>query len=258
MTLNLVIGCEKLYKAMGRPKLDQATAELRVANLGYELISEYLGREYKSTIRCNTHGCDQLANMHNIFSGMRLRCCHVESMRARLSVSMVGAGNHFYGKTHTLAVREAASARMLASDHPFRGKPRPEYLTAALKNAITGKPRSDATRALLSEKAKARHGVFEYMLRKVSGGKTSGKPGVFYILQVGDRLKFGSATTTWAYRFTRLKQKYGNDIKVLARASVDNAGAYEAAMMVAHRSLWDRGEFFRMPTATLQPGVTPP
>lgn len=90
-----------------------------------------------------------------------------------------------------------------------------------------------------------RHGLFDFIVRKASEGKTAGKPGIFYIVKIDGLLKFGSATTTMSYRLTRMRQKLGPDVELLLHCLVDDAGAYEAAMMNAHRHLWVHGEHFR-------------
>lgn len=167
-------------------------------------------------------------------------------MSALLSQSLKGSGNPFFGRKHSIKTREEASARMLSAPHPLRGKPQPEYLGSAVRAAITGVPRSAETREKISAKATERHKNFDYLIRKVLGGKTSGQPGIFYIVRIGDRLKFGSATTTMSYRLTRLRQKHGPDIEVMAHALVDDAGGYEAAMMERHRERWLHGEFFAL------------
>lgn len=173
-----------------------------------------------------------------------LSCCAREANSERMK-GATGEKNTFFGRKHSIESRERMSVAKLAGENHLRGKPRPEYLTAALKAAITGVPRSGPTKAKLSAHMSGRHRLFEFCRRKAECGRTAGKPGIFYVVRIGDQLKFGSATTTMAYRLTRLRQKHGHDVELKLHCIVGDAGAYEAAMMGRHREHWVCGEFFK-------------
>ncbi|MDU7524687.1 MAG: NUMOD3 domain-containing DNA-binding protein [Roseomonas mucosa] len=159
--------------------------------------------------------------------------------------AMIGEGNYFFGKTHTVQSREKMSASLVAANHSFRGKNRPDWLTQALLLKITGSPRNDSTKAKLKRAAFGRHRIFGYCRDKAASGKTSGKQGIFYIARINGDLKFGSATTTMRYRLTRLRQKHGPCVDLLVHCVVPDAGAYEAQMMEAFRHHWIHGERFQ-------------
>ena len=90
---------------------------------------------------------------------------------------------------------------------------------------------------------KRRSALFSYCVRKAETGKTASKEGIFYMVKIGDRVKFGSATTTMRYRLTRMRQKHP-DAKLLMYCLVDDAGAYEGAMMQRYKQHWSHGEYF--------------
>lgn len=235
---------------MGRRNtiLSQLEAEERASrHHGYRLVSLYEGMKNgrKADFYCPVHWETHHANIKNVFSGYRLQCCHKDHMRALLSAKMSGAGNHFYGRSHTILSREKISTTKKNSPNQFRGVPRPQHVTDAIRRAITGVKRSEATRQKLREHMDRRHQNFDYCARKAACGKTAGKQGIFYIVKIGDELKFGSATTTMQYRLARLRQKHGAGVEVRMYCLVDDAGAYEAAMMGAFREHWIRGEYFR-------------
>lgn len=210
---------------------------------GYELESEYLGRHFNITVRCARHDFAQEAPARHVFAGMRIACCAKEAMAANLSEKMRGVGNPFFGRKHSIESREKMSAAVMAAPHALRGRPRPAHLTEALQRAVTGKPRTAATKGKLSAHMQRRHSLFEFCARKAAEGRTAGKPGIFYMVRIGGLVKFGSATTTMHYRLTRLRQQHG-DVEPLLHCIVADAGAYEAAMMRAHRDRWVRGEYF--------------
>jgi len=85
----------------------------------------------------------------------------------------------------------------------------------------------------------------DYHINKAATGKTAGKRGYFYIADIGDGLlKFGSIVLmSPADRMHLLRRAEGRS-KLLMLAEVGDAGAYEAAMMNAHRKHWVRGERF--------------
>jgi hypothetical protein len=157
---------------------------------------------------------------------------------------MKGEGNNFFGKTHSLETREKISRHHLASPNHMRGKPRPQYVTDAIMRSIKGVPRTKSVRERLSAHMRKRHESFDYCVAKTLSGKTAGKSGWFYVVRIGEHLKFGSATTTMAYRVTRHKQKHGDDVELLMQCLVPDCGAYEAGMMQACRRHWSHGEFF--------------
>lgn len=74
-------------------------------------------------------------------------------------------------------------------------------------------------------------------------GKTSGKQGIFYVVRIGELLKFGSATTTMSYRMRRLREKFGS-VELVTYCLVDDAGRYEADAMERCREHWSHGEYF--------------
>ena len=152
---------------------------------------------------------------------------------------MVGEGNPFFGKSHSIETREKLSRMRIGKPGPTRGvRHSPERIAAQ-----TGKPRSEATKKKLSEHMKRRSALFSYCVRKAQDGKTAGKQGIFYMVRIGDHVKFGSATTTMNYRFTRMREKHP-DAELLMYCLVDDAGAYEAAMMTAYKQHWSHGEYF--------------
>lgn len=231
-------------------RLSQEEAARRVAAVGYTLDSAYLGRHFAVMVSCERHAARQTALAKNIFNGMRIACCAQEvrdAIAGDLREKMRGSANPFFGRKHSIESREKISAAVMAAPHALRGKPRPAYLTEALQRAVTGKPRGASTKAKLSAHMHRRHSLFEFCARKASEGRTAGKPGIFYIVRIGELAKFGSATTTMQYRLTRLRQKHGR-VDLLMHCVVADAGAYEAAMMNAHRDRWVRGEYFNLET----------
>ena len=246
MILRLRIGCEPLFrKRMPRPRLPQSEAAARIsAHFGYELLSAYKCRHDPALVRCPKHGHQQMSRPANLFKGGMMSCCASEAASSRMKGKFVGENNHFYGKTHSIESRQKISKALQAAPHSFRGKARPQYLTDALKKAISGVARPDSVKLKLQEHMLARHRSFDFCVRKAACGKTAGKKGIFYIVRIENKIKFGSATTTIAYRLTRIRQKHGDDVELLMCCFVDDAGAYEAEMMRKYRSFWMAGEYF--------------
>lgn len=231
--------------ARGRKLSHEEAAERISAPHGYLLLSDYDRKDKKVIVKCIKHNHAQDALPANLWKGMMISCCAREANSARMKEAMRGSRNHFFGRSHTIATREKISNAKLARPNHMRGNPRPEYLTAALLLAITGVPRSSATKAKLSAHMSNRYRIFEYCVRKAACGKTAGKQGIFYIVKIGVELKFGSATTTMQYRLTRLRQTHGPGVELQMYCLVDNAGGYEASMMHAYKEHWIHGEYFK-------------
>lgn len=223
----------------------QIEASNLLALRGYELLSEYIGSAVKITVKCISHGVTNDVWPSAILGGGGMRCCYAE----RKSSMMLG--------NKMMVGRKASDEAKKKMSESRKGIPRDVDAVRATAELNRGKKRtakfSENQSAWLRDKSKN----IEYIINRAATGKTAGKPGIFYMARVGNLIKFGSTNRTIDYRMSRLRTAEGQ-ADLLLSAQVDDAGAYEAAMMVAHRSLWDRGEFFRMPTATLQPGVTPP
>ena len=218
----------------------------RFSSRGYTLLSEYKNVNTRVLLRCEKHGVEKLTFPGNIFAGGSMACCGKESMREKHRINNTGEKNPFFGKSHSIQTRDLLSRQRIGKP---TNKPMPPNVKKALVEANTGKPRSEETKRKLREHMARRSGLFSYCVRKAKDGKTAGKQGIFYVVRVGDLLKFGSATTTMAYRLARLRQKHGDDVELKMYALVDDAGAYEAAMMERFESYWVKGEYFRDFTA---------
>ncbi len=220
---------------------DEANAKVRAQ--GYELAGPYAGRRNSGAYRCDLHNETHQATGRFVLGGGRLPCC-ASARRRELGQQLVGERNPFFGRHHTLQTRMDSSRRMLATEHPLRGKARPDYLTGPLLVAIAGKRRSDATRAKLSAHQRRVQASVDHIAAKAARGRTAGVPGLVYLVRVGSLVKIGSTTKTMPYRLTRLRQQHGDDVELLLAAVVADCGQYEADLMLRHRSTWVRGEFF--------------
>lgn len=225
-------------------KLSQEEAAARIAERGYVLLGQYRRKDEKVLVRCEKHSFEKEVEPGHLFRGAIMACCCREASSERGKLK-IGEKNNFFGRSHSIETREKISRHHLKSDHAFRGKPRPAYLTNALLRSITGVPRTKPVRDGLRAHMLKRHKDFDYCVSKTLVGRTAGKAGWFYVVRVGEYLKFGSATTTMAYRLTRHRQKYGADVELLLQCAVSNCGSYEAAMMQAHKGHWSHGEFFK-------------
>lgn len=212
----------------------------RLLGTGYALVGKYLGLQKDSLLRCEKHGVEHRVRLANIFQGGKMQCCGKESMAAKLSIRLTGSGNHFFGKTHSLETREKLSR--LRKENPSSYVPTPAA-RAAISERQRGKPRSAATKEKLRTCMRERYSLFGYSVRMAASGKTAGKPGIFYVVRIGDLLKLGSATTTMNYRLSKLRSKHGC-VELVTYCLVDDAGAYEAAAMERCRQHWSHGEYF--------------
>lgn len=168
-----------------------------------------------------------------------MQCCGKESMASKLSERMSGVGNHFYGKKHGIEAREKISRARLANPPPHL----PPVTRASIANQLRGKPRSEATKTKLRERMRERYSIFGYSVRMAATGKTAGKQGIFYVVRIGELLKFGSATTTMSYRLSRLRARHG-EVELVTYCLVDDAGRYEANAMERCQEHWSHGEYF--------------
>lgn len=219
-------------------RLSQTVAAERIAGAGYVLVGEYRGWDVRTMVRCELHSFQKEVFPGNIFRGSKMSCCGLDENRARGRL-LVGEANPFFGKKHSIQTREKLSASREGKPSPTRGvKQTPERIARQV-----GKPRSEETKRKLSEHMKRRSSLFVYCVRKAQQGRTAGKEGVFYMVRIGEHVKFGSATTTMRYRLTRMRQKHPS-AELLMHCLVDDAGSYEAAMMNAHREHWSHGEYF--------------
>lgn len=240
---NLINGCRMAccHEADGlhrNKKLSDSEVIDRLADAGYDLVGKYAGVNVPTLIRCERHGFQKETLLSNIFAGGQMACCGLEANRARGRLLVCDA-NPFFGRRHSIQTREKLSASREGKPSPTRGiKQTPERVARQI-----GKPRSDETRKKLSDHMKRRSALFSYCVRKAHEGKTAGKQGIFYMVKIGDHVKFGSATTTMRYRLTRMRQKHP-DAALLMYCMVDDAGSYEASMMMAHKQHWSHGEYF--------------
>ena len=225
-------------------KLTHEDAARRIAEHGYLLVGEYRRKDEKVLVRCEKHGFEKEVEPGHLFRGALMACCSREASAAR-GRTMIGEKNPFFGRSHSFRTREKISVAKLEGENHLRGKPRPQYLTDALVRSITGVPRKQPVRDRLRAHMLKRHKDFDYCVSKTLVGRTNGKPGWFYVIRVGDSIKFGSATTTMGYRLARHRQKHGSGVELLMQCAVSDCGAYEAAMMQAHREHWLHGEFFK-------------
>lgn len=213
------------------------------AERGYILLGVYRRRDVSVLVRCPVHNAEFMTLLCNFNRGSKLRCCGMEDRRATLKVSMLGSGNGFYGKKHSLLSRVQMSITTTANIGPPRGVAHPDYDHKKDADARRGIPRTKEVSGKLSAYMKKRHKSFIYCHRKAASGKTKGKAGIFYIVRIAGMLKLGSATTTMAYRLTRMKAKYP-DASLVMYCLVPDAGDYEATMMMRCRQHWLHGEFF--------------
>ncbi|HKT52854.1 MAG TPA: hypothetical protein VJP88_00265 [Caulobacteraceae bacterium] len=197
-------------------RLTQTEASERFAAAGLELLDGYTNQYAKVRARCTRHGETHLVQPGNVFKGQRLHCC------GNAGRSLKHSGKIVRPET------KAKLAAICGDRHPG-----------------TGKPRSQATRDLVSAGLRKRASSVDYIIHKAATGKTAGEPGYFYVIRCGNGLlKFGSLVRmSLRERVSRLRHYVGEAEPVLV-AKVADAGAYEAAMMERHREHWARGEFF--------------
>jgi len=219
-------------------RLSQSAAAERIAAAGYSLIGEYRGWGVRTLVRCERHAFQKEVLPGNIFQGGRMACCGLEDNRARGRL-LVGDANPFFGRKHSIQTRERLSASREGKPSPTRGV---RHSTERIARQV-GKPRSEETKQKLREHMKRRSALFTYCVRKAQEGKTAGKEGIFYMVRVGDFVKFGSATTAMRYRLTRIRQKHPG-AELLMYCLVGDAGAYESSMMLAKQKHWSHGEYF--------------
>lgn len=199
-------------------KLTSDEVARRFESRGFTLLGAYTNQYKKVDARCHAHGETHQVSPANIFRGQGLKCCHRESAKAN----------------RTGAIASEETKRKLSEIFSGQGHPR------------FGKPLSEDTRKRVSDglKASARSSV-EYAINKASTGKTAGKQGYFYMAEAGNGLiKFGSIVRlTPSQRMSFLKSETGG-ARLLLLAKVDDAGAYEASMMMSYKQHWSHGEYF--------------
>lgn len=199
-------------------KLTQSEVAERFIDRGFMLAGEYVSQYSKVAAYCSAHNETHDVAPANVFRGQGLKCCHREAIREIRTGSKASA-----------ETREKLSAAFSGSKNPGFGLP------------LSAETRSRVSAGL---RAAARASV-DYSINKAATGKTAGKPGCFYMARTGDGLiKFGSIVRlSPSQRMQFLKIKTGG-AELLLLSKVSDAGAYEAAMMNAHREHWSHGEYF--------------
>lgn len=185
---------------------------------GLVLLSAYKNQAAKVDARCLHHGAVHSVLPSNIFKGQRLKCC-----------GNAGRSIKHTGKLVSDETRKKLSDLNTGSLHPRFGV----HLSDDARKKIGDGLRSAARASV------------DYAIKKAATGKTAGKAGFFYMARAGNGLiKFGSVVRlSPARRMQCLREKTG-DAELLLLAQVDDAGAYEAAMLSAHRAHWAHGEHF--------------
>jgi len=190
----------------------------RFADAGLALLTPYSNQYGKVEARCLKHNEVHPVLPTNIFKGQRLSCC----------------GNEGRSVKHTGKVVSAETRSKLSAMNTGELSPR-------FGRSLSADERKRVSDGL---KRAARSSV-DYAIKKAATGKTAGKPGHFYIAKTGDGfIKFGSIVRlSPSQRMQFLRAKTGA-AELLLLAKVDDAGAYEAAMLNAHRAHWSHGEHF--------------
>jgi hypothetical protein len=217
----------------------EQAAKLIAKHHGYILLGQYQRSDKNVLVRCETHGFEKEVRPKHLFAGALMACCCQANSAARGRL-LTGKENPFYGKRHTPETIEAL--RLAKTGAP--GHPMSESHKEALRVALTGKPRPESVRIKVRDGVILRHNDFDYCLAKARNGKTAGKPGWFYVARIEGGLKFGSTAAGVGYRERCLKQQFGPEATVVLACRVSDCGAYEAAMMEAHRQHWIRSEEF--------------
>jgi len=193
----------------------------RIAALGYELVGEYRGTDNKITVKCPAHGKTFEVMARGIISdGKGLMCCAIEKTRIRMT-----------GREVSEETRGRISAWQQNGNAPWSKRKMTQEHCKKMSDGLTRKYRaSPATNIKLAK-----------------SGKTSGKPGWFYIAKMSNGLlKFGSTTSEdHNDRFRHFTNQFGQSGQLLLKCQVNDAGRYEADIMEKHRAHWVRGEFFR-------------
>lgn len=208
--------CTSSPKRPGQ-KLSHEEARQRFAAGGYELLSEYERSTQKVLARCTVHDYQAMVFPGNIFKGQQMKCCGCRA------ISNARTGMKFSEET-----KQKLSLYRGERHHGF------------------GKALSEITKEKVSGSVKRKHETdHEYAVTRAAQGKTSGKPGWFYIVKVGGNLlKFGSVSkTSVKQRIKQIGRKYG-DAVLLLKVQVADAGSYEAAMIDRYKQYWAHSEFF--------------
>lgn len=186
---------------------------------GYQLVGEYLGTDKRILVRCNRHGDAHEVMARGLLSkNKNLPCCGNESIRERMT-----------GRVVTDEFKEKCRVLQQGDKSYWHGK------------TLT----KDHRQKISASGAKAFSESIDRHIEHAKRGVTAGKPGHFYIFKVGELLKFGSVSRmTPEQRMAKIRRDTGLECEIVMTAKVDDAGAYEAAMMDRYRGHWARHEYF--------------